>query len=127
MATASAKRKTVGGHGNEKAKDSVRSLVSSELSYLKKAEVLLLGSNKWVSELARYFYRSNRKARLTILSFGRKELLDSVNATSRFGNIRYAYSKGIYTGLPEDEFGLIVSYGTFDRMGNNKSVYDRSM
>jgi hypothetical protein len=122
MATANAKVKTPGRHGKGRAKDSVRSLVSSELSYLKKVQILLLGDSVKVAELARYFYGSDRKVRLTILSFSRKELLDAVDATSRFGSIRYAYSKDIYTGLPEDEFGLTVSYGTFDRMGSNKSI-----
>ncbi len=122
MPTAKAKREPKGKHVKGKAKDSVRSLISSELSYLKKVQILLLGDSKMIAKLARYFYSNDRKARLTILSFGRGELLEAVDATSKLGGIRYAYSKGIYTGLPEGEFGLIVCCGTFERIGNNKSI-----
>ena len=121
MPTTRVKRAS-GSKGKGKAKDSVRSLISLELSYLKKVQILLLGDSKIIAKLARYFYSNDSKARLTILSFGRKELLEAVDATSRFGSIRYAYSKDIYTGLPEGEFGLIVCHGTFDRIGNNKSI-----
>lgn len=122
MAIKNVKKRATGTHTQGGGKNSVRSLVASELAYLKKVQILLLGDNERIAELAKYFYGKNRKARLTILTFSRKELLDAVEATSKLGSIGYAYSKDIYTGLPEDEFGLIVSYGTFDRMGNNKSI-----
>ena len=122
MATAKVKRRTSGRRGKGKEKDSVKRLISSELSYLKKVQILLLGDSESVAKLSRYFYGNDRKAMLTILSFGKKELMKAVDATSRYGGIRYAYSRDIYTGLPEDEFGLIVCYGTFDTMGNSKSI-----
>ena len=109
-------------HGKNKERDSVRGLISSELSYLKKVQVLLLGDSKNVAKLAKYFYGKGGKARLTILSFGKKELLEAVDATSKFEGIRYAYSKDIYTGMPEDEFGLVICYGTFDSMGSNRAI-----
>ncbi|MEM0154652.1 MAG: methyltransferase domain-containing protein [Methanothrix sp.] len=122
MVTTNAKRRTSNRLIKVKAKDSVKSLITSELSYLKKAQILMLGNNKRIAELSRYFYDNYKKARITILSFSKKELLGAINATSRFGSIRYAYSKDVYTGLSEDEFGLIVSYGTFDNIGNNRAI-----
>ncbi|MCL5102447.1 MAG: hypothetical protein M1544_03775 [Candidatus Marsarchaeota archaeon] len=100
----------------------MRSLASSELSYLKKSQVLISGEKAEVLDSIRYFQNKNKKSKLTVLTRSKKELISIINSTSKLKGLRYALSVDCYTGLPDEEFGLILAYDYFKGFGIKKSI-----
>ncbi|MCL5679729.1 MAG: class I SAM-dependent methyltransferase [Candidatus Marsarchaeota archaeon] len=100
----------------------IKYLINSELAYLKKEQILLNGSKNLVLKSLEYFYGKNKKPKMTLLAFSKSEIVSLLNSTAKFKGLRYVIAKSSYTGLPEQEFGLIMAFGVFDRLGSNKSI-----
>lgn len=103
--------------GNE-----IRNLIKSELSYLKKEQILITGPKKQVYESALYFHKDGKHHKITILATSKNVLIGFLELTSKFNGLRYIIAKNLDTGLPDEEFGLIIAYDIFNNIGLNKSI-----
>lgn len=116
------KKKIIHKKTSNSSRSSIKYLVKSELGYLKKEHILLVGPKSLVLKSITYLYERNRKPKITILAFTKNELISLLNSTVKFKGLRYTIAKSEYTGLPEQEFGLIIAYEIFDKLGGNKSI-----